>query len=224
MSVNANPYIVTTGLVFDLDAANPRSYPGSGTIWYDACGSNVRGTLTNNPTYNSANLGGISFDGVDDYVELNSTTLITGTNAFTVDCFYKITVANNGGAILTTYGSGYVTSSYIWISGQFGLYIGGAVYFPGYPLAAGTYHLACTRDTSGNCVLYKNGVSVNTGVLTGSLGTSVNFRMGTDTNSSGGAGNEQLNGIIYSLRVYNVVLSADQVLQNFNALRGRYGI
>ena len=47
--------IVTDGLVLSLDAANRRSYPGSGTAWSDMAGNNNIGTLTNGPTFNSAN-------------------------------------------------------------------------------------------------------------------------------------------------------------------------
>jgi hypothetical protein len=59
--------IVTNGLVLALDAADKNSYPGSGTTWRDMSGNNSNSTLTNSPTFNSANGGSIVFDGVDDY-------------------------------------------------------------------------------------------------------------------------------------------------------------
>ena len=65
MAFFRGPNIVTDELVLALDAASPRSYPGSGTVWNDLVGSN-NGTLTNNPTFDSGNGGSIVFDGTDD--------------------------------------------------------------------------------------------------------------------------------------------------------------
>ena len=70
-----SPRIITDGLVLCLDAANRQSYPGSGTVWTDLAGSN-NGTLTNGPTFSSANGGSIVFDGVDDFIELNQDLLL----------------------------------------------------------------------------------------------------------------------------------------------------
>jgi len=74
MALIHSPSIVTSGLVLALDAANVRSYPGSGTSWFDLSGNGNTGTLTNGPTFNSSNLGGISFDGGNDYVNATSYT------------------------------------------------------------------------------------------------------------------------------------------------------
>lgn len=223
MSLGHNPSVVTTGLVLCLDAANPRSYPGSGTAWNDAMGSTVVGTLINGPTYSSTNSGGLVFDGVDDYVELNTNNIITGNNPFTIECWFNL-VSGSYGELFGNYGTGYSTSNYLWFATA-GLYIGGSVYVPNYTSATlGIHCLASTRDVSGNTVTYFDGVSVATGTLTSSVTASPNFRMGADTNSGGGVGPERLTGRIYSLKVYNVVLTAAQVSQNFNAIRGRFGV
>jgi hypothetical protein len=174
-------------------------------------------TITaNSLTYASDNT--FSFNGSTNYME-TANNIINGNNTFTFESFYTISGAGSA-EIFGNYGSGYSSSSYIWISGQYGLYIGGAVYFPGAPLGVGTYHMACTRDGNGNCVLYKNGIQVNSGTLTGSITAGPNFRIGIDT---GGAG-EPLNGKIYSQKLYNRVLTAAEISQNFNAHRKRYGI
>jgi hypothetical protein len=167
-------------------------------------------------TYNSD--GTFSFNGSNNYLE-TANNIITGNSPFTFECFYTLS-GQTGGEIFGNYGSGYSSANYIWISGQYGLYIGGAVYFPGAPIANGTYHMACSRDTSGNCVLYKNGVQVNSGTLTGSIVAGPNFRIGIDTGGTG----EPFSGKIYSQRLYNRVLSANEVAQNFNAQRGIYGL
>ena len=73
MAIIDGPRIPTSGLIFYLDAANTRSYPGSGTTWTDLSGNGNTGTLTNGPTYSSANGGQIVFDGSNDNaVVLNS--------------------------------------------------------------------------------------------------------------------------------------------------------
>ena len=67
MALSHSPSIVTNGLVLCLDAANSKSYPGSGTTWTDLSGRGNNGTLVNGVGYNSGNLGSLVFDGVDDY-------------------------------------------------------------------------------------------------------------------------------------------------------------
>jgi len=222
MSLGHNPSVVTTGLILCLDAANLRSYPGSGTNWLDAMGSTTKGTLTNGPTYSSTNGGGLIFDGIDDYVELNTNNIVTGTNPFTVECWYNL-VSGSYGELFGNYGTGYSTN-YLWVA-TLGFYINGNCYVPNYAtVTQGIHCITCTRDPAGNCTTYLDGVSVATATLTGSIPAGPNFRMGADTNTSGGVGPEQLNGRIYNLKVYNVVLTAAQVSQNFNAMRGRFGI
>ena len=84
MSIAYNPRITTEGLVLCLDAGNPKSYPGSGTTWFNLCGS-VNGTLVNGPTFSSANGGVIVLDGVNDYIDVplnltNTTYTVFGSN------------------------------------------------------------------------------------------------------------------------------------------------
>ena len=84
MSLSHSPLIVRDGLVLCLDAANPRSYPKSGTTWSDLAGAN-NGTLTNGPTFDADDKGSIVFDGTDDRVDvsnLNSSLFTTGATIF----------------------------------------------------------------------------------------------------------------------------------------------
>ena len=171
---------------------------------------------TNGITYNSDNT--FSFPGTSSgNIDLNTQSLITGTNPFTIESWTNKT-AGNYGAILTNYGSGY-TSGLWWSTA--GLYISGSVYHADYVNSmAGIHHSAVTRDSSGNVTLYKDGVLSNTGVLTGAIPANINWRIGGDVNGGG----EALTGSIYNLKTYNRVLSSAEISQNFNALRGRYGI
>ena len=68
MALVHSPKIVTDDLVLYYDAANTKSYPGTGTTWTDLSGNGVTGTLVNGATFNSGNGGYIVFDGANDYV------------------------------------------------------------------------------------------------------------------------------------------------------------
>lgn len=174
----------------------------------------------NSPIYSTANNGSIVFDGVNDYIDLNTNNIITGTNPFTFEAFYKVTNASVAAELFGNYGAGY-TSNTIWISGRYGVFINGSVpYFQGAPLGVGTYHMAFTRTSDGVCTLYKNGVVDGTAISTTSISVGQNFRIGCDVNSIA----EVFGGELYCLKVYNKVLTSTEILQNYNALRGRFGI
>ena len=81
MGLGHSPRIVTDGLVLCLDAANKRSYPGTGTTWTDrsTSGTNVSMEGMSSSNYSTNNAGVIDFDGTDDYIDAGS-GLISGTN------------------------------------------------------------------------------------------------------------------------------------------------
>ena len=76
MACHGGPNIVEDNLVFHVDAANTRSYPGSGTTWTDLSGNGNNATI-NGATFNSGNGGYFIMDGSNDYItlgtQLNST-------------------------------------------------------------------------------------------------------------------------------------------------------
>jgi hypothetical protein len=76
MGFYRGPQIVRDGLVLYLDAANTKSYHGSGTTWSDLCGNGNDGTLINEPTFDSGNLGSIQFDGADDNAQKSNKIII----------------------------------------------------------------------------------------------------------------------------------------------------
>lgn len=71
MSVKGGPKIITDGLLLYLDAANEKSYPGSGTIWNDLSGNGNNGDLINNVVYDTENNGILLFDGTNEYCQLD---------------------------------------------------------------------------------------------------------------------------------------------------------
>lgn len=86
---------IANGLVLNLDAANLKSYPGSGTTWTDLSGSGNHGTLINGPTFNAGAGGQIVLDGVNDAVTTAAISSTSGNNSRTVMVWYKSTANRN---------------------------------------------------------------------------------------------------------------------------------
>jgi hypothetical protein len=92
-----SPKIVTDGLVLALDAGNTKSYTSGSTTWFDKSGFGNNGTLTNGPTFSSANGGSIVFDGVNDYVSCPTTTMPNPFINFTFNIYTGSTLPITGG-------------------------------------------------------------------------------------------------------------------------------
>lgn len=207
------------GLKLHLDALNYNSYPGTGSTWYDLSESGNNVTLYN-CGFTTTNYGGITFNGSTSYGELAINNLLTGTTPFTVVAAVTTDATNPNGAIIGNFGSGY-TSNTFWFSAVYGFYLNStSPYFVGYPIAAATRIIAITRNASGLCTLYKNGVSDGTATNTASIATGANWRIGADV----GTLNEQLQGTLYMLRVYDKALSSTGISNLYNRLKGRYGL
>jgi len=235
MGISYNPRIVTDGLVLALDAANPKSYPGSGTTWTDISGRSNTGTLTNGPTYSAANGGSIVFDGVDDYASISNNSLLSfGTNSFTINLWIRRITTNSFNPIITTYNnysSGYSTYFYA------GIYNASNVYETGFTiLTSGGNHITTLNSipitnnewinvsvtrSGDNITLYRNGSFYSTASSQGNdwSGTGRPTLMGGGVTSA-----TPLNGNIAQVSIYNRALSAAEVSQNFNALRSRFSI
>jgi len=224
MALSHSPSIVTNGLVMCLDAANPKSYPGSGTTWYNLIPGGVNGTLTNGPTYNSANGGSMVFDGTNDYVSTNLVLPSPTTTATTFDIVFK----NNS----TSTFKGLIGASSYQSTGF-------SVGFMGLSTMRNTYNassLSFENDFSYNSSDISNGIFIfngrNINIYRNSI-LSSSFTASFDSvqslsgiqigrNLQGGWGTSQVD--IYSVKIYNRALTADEISQNFNAHRGRYGI
>lgn len=224
MSLMHSPSIVTSGLVICLDAGNPKSYPGSGTAWTDVSGNNRNGVLVNGVAYNSSNGGSLVFDGVDDYVSVTGFNVNHGTSDFSYCCWVNLagkpslgTIFENGfwqNCVLFRYETNGVTLY------SMNVYFGKFTFDP----TLGTWnHLAFVR--SGNNVLfYVNGVYQQQLAFGTNLNVNpspANLFIGTSQHVV----TQCFNGRISFVNIYNAkALSADEVLQNFNAQRGRYGV
>jgi len=213
------PDIVESGLVLALDAANSKSYPGSGTTWTDLSGNGNTGTLTNGPTYSSANGGALTFDGVDDKVSTNYKP--SGARSYFIWVKYNSLTHPSGYQLTGT--QEFNAYTYIGISN-----FGRVYYYAGTnstggnignrdPVTVNTWvSLGFVLNADGSRIVYKNGVNIhsNTGGLGGTA--TAEFSVGCINN------NYHVNGNIAQVSIYNRALTATEVSQNFNALKSRY--
>jgi hypothetical protein len=95
MALAHSPKIVTNGLVLAVDAANLKSYAGSGTTWNDLSGNIIAGELVNSPTFNTSNNGFFQFV-TDDYARFQNSTLLD-TQTPTVEVWVKTNATTQNG-------------------------------------------------------------------------------------------------------------------------------
>ena len=215
--------IVKDGLVFDLDAAKRDSYPGNGTVWRDVSGFQNNGTLTNGPTFDSNNGGSIIFDGVDDYV--SGTTFPLSGSAFTIGVWIRPLVIP---ATKTYFSIGSAEGTDLTI--HFRLLSNTILRFGMYsddldvtiPSVTGNWNYLVGRLTSTRTQsIYRNGNFVSSRTSSGLFRGNTNFSVGawgiTPTT-------QFINADIPQVQVYNRALSDVEILQNYNALKGRYGL
>jgi len=235
MAVGYNPKVVTDGLVLALDAGNTKSYPGSGTTWTDLIGSN-NGTLTNGPTLSSADGGYFDFDGSNDYIQVSaSSDLNFGTGNFTIEGWFNkgattanqtllcsneyYSPGNNGNWILRI--SSATQISFRTLDGKGNLESG---VFNASTSVNTWHHFALVREGTGTneTKFYLDGVLKGSTTITKSLidaGTN-GFQIG-DLSGSGLA--DPFDGKISNVKIYKGKgLTATEVEQNYNALKGRY--
>jgi hypothetical protein len=205
--------IVTNGLVLNIDAGTQLSYVSGSTAWVDTAGNTV-GTLTNGPTYNSSNLGSIVFDGVDDVIIWNSNPLSSLTSAKTYDVWIKF---NNSNINTFTLCCGtlqvYIENGGTWYVNQ-----SGAVNsYLTWTYSSGWTNFIYSFDGT-NHLCYINGVAKTINFGSG-VGSQTNLYIGNRINMD-----SPMKGNIATTRVYNRGLSATEILQNYNATKGRFGL
>jgi hypothetical protein len=214
MGLSHSPGIVIDGLIYSLDAANNRSYVGSGITSYSLIGV-ANGAVNNGTGFTTSFGGGFVFDGSNDHIQIDK-TLLSGTQDFTISLW----IEGNGigsfgnfpaGNLQVLYGPAYL-----------GMWLGNS---SAYAASPGTYYkygpnnFIVSRSNGSDLFVYYNSSLIDTGVSTVEIGNTTNYRIGLNTING-----EALNGKVYSLNIYNRALSATEIRQNFNATRKRYGI
>ena len=212
-------------MVLCLDAGNTKSYNAgiSATAWNDLSGQGNNGTLTNGPTYSS---GYLSFDGTNQYGSV-SNNISPGTADFAVSVWvYKTETSAN--KYIWDFGSnGGTLSSGTSVAQGFRYYnptigAGGTLYTGGPTHTVNTWYNIVISRISGTTYFYSNSSLITSGSDGGNIGSwGTTFNIGR----YGGNLNYCLQGRISGILVYkNKGLTAAEVRQNFNALRGRYGV
>ena len=209
MAIAYNTSIVRDGLVLYLDAANPKSYSGSGTTWSDLKGSN-NSTLQNGVTFNSANKGHFIFDGVNDYIQINVPTS-AGSIAFWY--YYYGSAANklimgNGSSMLYQGGAAGTIHWFNW-SGDYS-------FVTTIPAVAGWHYITLAYSSTTSNKFYINDVLKYSS-------TSYTINKGGVYNIAGNVYNPQ-NCKFGLIKTYNKELTLNEIKTNFNATRGRFGI
>ena len=225
-----SPSIITSGLVLNLDAGNTASYPGTGTTWTDLSGNGNNGTLINGTSYSSANGGTMVFDGINDNVTINNSTLLD-SQTITIESWAYLNGTLNQAAFI--FEKGYVNTQYsnfFYSDGMFLFRTQGlsnldlTITSSSYMSANSWNHITCTYAL-GVKSIYVNGVLANQ--ITGVTGTipsnSGGIFLGCYYNGPSSP-NFYLNGKIAISRAYNIALTPPQIQQNYNALKSRYGL
>lgn len=236
--------IVQNGLVLNLDSGASSSYGGSGTTWTDLSGNGNNGTLVNGVGFSIAsnsNGGSMVFDGINDYVSIANTSQFkfANTDPFSIGAWIFCT-ATSGFANIFAYaftgGRGYYLTLDLGALRQnsffFDYWDGGS--FRGIQgntnsisINTWTYLVATSSSNSVNDMrVYQNGVLTSyTNRGTGTPSTinydTIPLQIGA---RGSGASAGYFKGVIPSVHVYNKALTEAEVQQNFNSMRGRYGI
>jgi hypothetical protein len=232
--------IVTSGLIFAIDAGNLVSYGGTGTTVYDLTTTGVTGTLTNGPIWTYLSGGTFSFDGVDDYVILSS-GLTSGTESFTISCFlkYSIPISTtfrdiiNNRNISTALSGFLLTTDFSSRNGKIRVQLNNTTTVSSF-ISTGNKNIA---DNNWNQVVivvnritnlmtfFVNGIQEGDSFDVSSVGDispGSNLQIGGDL-----AYNDTkawFPGNISQVQIYNRALSESEIKQNFEAYRGRFGV
>ena len=218
------PAIITTNLVMNLDAGNPLSYSGTGTTWTDLTGNGNNGNLLNGVSYSSANQGSLVFDGTDDNVRVNSTTITNRDNNLTVEFWYKGYYPLGGPTVAQLWYTRYPSGGFnlnnfdsYWKSTKF--------------LVADNIMGTVPQNDNWHQVVLTYSSNSSSGVrfyVDGALNAFNTNTQNVSIPSGGyltiGLAESMHRGNISICRFYNSVLSASDILQNFNAVKGRYGL
>ena len=232
MAFRFQPKVISDGMILYLDAANTRSYPGSGTTWTDLSSTGITGSLVNGPTFNTSNGGSIVFDGTNDRVDVENSNTLNPLGNFTIGCWVNLTsIPNTYLGIIDKYngsfnygymldipngGAGRVSSSFRFVNC---VQSGYTEVIANTQFTTGSWnHLYGTYDGT-NINIYVNGTLQGTASCSGTNVTeSTSLKIGGD-----GASTNYMTGRITSVQLYNRALSSTEVLQNYTALSGRFG-
>lgn len=217
MGIDIGPIEVTDGLVFHIDAANFKSYSGTGLTAFGLIGG-IGGTLVNGVGYNAANNGYFSFDGTNDYINFGNTSIVQQSSG-TLSAWVRSNSPGSSfrGIIAKQYAYGLFYADNILVAYDWGA---SATRTTGINIADNTWKnvvLTFQSGVSNGTNIYLNGNLVLTTTITISNQALGNLFGGAEANASQYASCQAS-----SFSMYSRALSATEVLQNYNATKGRY--
>ena len=211
------PNIVRDGLVLALDAASSRSYLESGNTWFDLSGNGNNGTLVSSPLFSD---GSLVFNGFDKRATLSSP--FGQSNFTTTSIWYNRVEANSSTTWRTLLGT-FDTNFHHLISQSssrvLGVFDGSFRSFGYTPPIDGKFHnYTVIYQSATNASLYVDGVFVSTIVIVLNLITSPIGSIGNWKGGNYWAGN------ISTTTIYNKALTSQEIKQNYNAQKSRFGL
>jgi len=233
MSYSNGPKITTSGLVFKMDFANSKCYPGSGTSCYDIGGNSSTGEIVNSPTFTTSNNNKyFSFNGTTNSRLIrvpNNTALDTQTPS--VEVWIKTNAISQSGFwfekgnVNTQYSLFQDGTNILWrqiFTTGMSTFSTGTVATAG--ITTTNWFQVVATFTSGSRILYVNGVQKNSDTATGIISTNNNGMSIGVYGGYNGSRDYYYNGDIAIVRIYNKVLTPTEVLNNYNANKGRFGL
>ena len=225
MAISYSPKIVTDGLRFAIDAANPKCYPGSGTTAFDLSGNGYNATLHGDTTATGGWFDLTSAAATTDYITTDKNAL-NGLTSWTFELWLYIHATNAIDTFLTC-GAG---NDFLWFfNGRTSVdFQNTAATTTTYNTSLTTPFLFTATGTGGTVSLYKDGTYV--GAMSNTTSITVNSTLGIvlgqemDSNSGGFDAAQKFRGKYGPIRFYNRVLSADEVMSNYNANKSRFGL
>ena len=231
MSQHYGAKIVRSGLQLLLDAANTKSYPGTGTTWYDLSGNSNNGTLVNGPTYSSNNKGYFTFDAADDYITISASSVIDNLNEFTVSTWIKTGTGTTERGIIS---KGPINEFNGASADGWSLRIrqgvtafamrkadnsGYSDIFTGTNIENDTWCMVTAIFNSSNVLIRYLNTSSEQQTTMGQ-----SYLKNAHSLKIGVLNSKELNGELSTVLLYNRALSQAEIQQNFGAMRGRYGV
>lgn len=236
MAFTRGANVVTDGLVLCLDAANSKSYPGSGTTWRDLSGNNNSGSLVNGPTFSSVNNGILTFNGSNQYAS-------TPIQNLSRPCTFSMWINfNNLTGFQTIFGqdtsiaisrgrfyfqkAGATTEGLILNVVNFSIVLSNnaiALVNAINPVVTNQWYNYSAVLTTTALSLYENGILQNT-VSNSNTFLTPNTNILLNAGYFQDAISDYVNGRSSSFLIYNRALTAEEVQQNYNALKSRFNL
>ena len=229
---NVVPTVVTPGIVTDnlqlyLDAADPDSYPGSGTTWTDLSPNAYNTTLVGAPAFNNTYF---TFDGTTEYVDTNQSL---AAESFSVGAWFRSSAGGTKMILSKEVASGNPWNYRVWLNG--GQLVGdmsqvvtqASITSPLTTYNNGSWYLVMFTRDDNNWYLYVNGSQVATRAdpYTGFVTNAQELWIGRSAfTGQSPSGSYQYTGDIGQVFIYNAVLTPTQILQNYNATKATYGL